>query len=192
MAQKEDRRVKRTRKLLREALVELILEKGYGAITVQDILDRADVGRSTFYAHFNSKDDLLVGDAPYFHIYFEDIEEDLDLNEIELIPSFLEMFEHVEEQRHLFKALVAGDGVDLVQRAVQTHLCTTFEARFNWFVEQGRPLTMPAPVLAHYLTGGLMSLIIWWLDEEIPYSPKEINEMFMQMARGTAVSNSIK
>lgn len=186
MAQKEDRRVTRTKRLLRNALVELILEKGYGAITVQNILDRADVGRSTFYAHFNSKDDLLVGDAPYFHIIMDDVQE--AGTDTELIPSLLDMFEHVAEQQQLFRALVAGKGVNLVQEAVQKHLYTTFEARFNWFAERGRPIPFPAPALAHYLTGGLMSLLKWWLDEEMPYSPEAINEMFMQMARNTVVA----
>ncbi len=188
MTQKEDRRVTRTKKLLRNALVELILEKGYGAITVQDILDRADVGRSTFYAHFNSKDDLLVGDAPYFHIIMDDVQE--AGTEAELIPSFLDMFEHVAEQRRLFRALVAGEGVNLVQEAAQKYLYTTLEARLNWFAEQGRPIPLPVPVLAHFLTGGLMSLLIWWLDAETPYSPAEINEMFLEMAHNTAVSNN--
>ena len=55
-----DRRVRRTRALLRDALVTLILEKGYNAVTVQDIIDRANVGRSTFYAHFENKDKLLL------------------------------------------------------------------------------------------------------------------------------------
>lgn len=188
MAQKEDRRVKRTKKLLRDALVELILEKGYGAITVQDILDQADVGRSTFYAHFGSKDDLLVGDAPYFHIMFE--EDQSAEGVIDPIPSFLAMFEHVAEQRQLFRALVGGEGVNLVQQAVQTHLCTTFVAHFDLLAQHDQSLSLPSPVVAHYLTGGLMSLLIWWLDEEMPYSPDEINVMFMQMARGTAVSNT--
>ena len=55
-----DRRVGKTRKALKEALTDLILEKGYEAVTVQDVIDRADVGRSTFYAHFVDKDDLLM------------------------------------------------------------------------------------------------------------------------------------
>ena len=186
MTPTEDRRVTRTKRLLRNALVELILEKGYGAITVQDILDRADVGRSTFYAHFNSKDDLLVGDAPYFHIIMDDLEE--AGTEPELVPSFLDMFEHVAEQQQLFRALVVGEGVNLVTEAVQKHLYTTFEERFNRLTERGREIPFPAPALAHYLTGGLMSLLKWWLDAGMRYSPVEINEMFLRMARNTAVS----
>ena len=57
---KEDRRVGRTRRLMHEALMALIVEKGYETVTVQDILDRADVGRSTFYAHYRDKDELLL------------------------------------------------------------------------------------------------------------------------------------
>lgn len=55
-----DRRVRRTRATLHRALIELMIERGYDRVTVQDVLNRADVGRSTFYAHFHSKDDLLV------------------------------------------------------------------------------------------------------------------------------------
>jgi hypothetical protein len=106
----------------------------------------------------------------------------------ELIPSFLDMFEHVAEQQQIFRALVAGEGVNLVQEAVQKHLCTTFEARFNWFAKQGREIPFPPPALAHYLTGGLMSLLKWWLNAGMTYSPAEINEIFLGMARNTAVS----
>ena len=62
-ATSEDRRVRRTRRRLRAALLELILAKGYDKVTIQDVLDRADVGRATFYAHFRDKDDLLVSGA---------------------------------------------------------------------------------------------------------------------------------
>src|SRR5438552_11345004 len=58
---KEDRRIQRTRLMLRSAMVSLIRERGFEALTVQDIIDRADVGRSTFYSHFKSKEDLLEG-----------------------------------------------------------------------------------------------------------------------------------
>ena len=57
--QRVDRRVQRTRQLLNRALMELIVEKGYDSVTVQDIIDRANLGRSTFYAHYQDKDDLL-------------------------------------------------------------------------------------------------------------------------------------
>lgn len=63
MTEPADRRVRRTRRALHQALIGLMLERGYARITVQDILDRADVGRSTFYAHFRNKDDLLVGSS---------------------------------------------------------------------------------------------------------------------------------
>ncbi|NJM53793.1 MAG: TetR family transcriptional regulator [Blastocatellia bacterium] len=57
-----DRRTNRTQKALRNALIELILEKHYDTISVQDIIDRADIGRSTFYNHFRDKEDLFRGD----------------------------------------------------------------------------------------------------------------------------------
>jgi len=65
----EDRRVRRTRTLLQDALIALILEKGYEAVTVQDIIDRADVGRSTFYAHFLDKQQLLLSRVEELHAF---------------------------------------------------------------------------------------------------------------------------
>ena len=60
MAKKQDRRVQRTRQQPRGALLSLIQERGFEALSVQDIIDRANVGRVTFYAHFDNKEDLLV------------------------------------------------------------------------------------------------------------------------------------
>src|SRR3954463_709578 len=103
--EKNDRRSNRTRELLSGALVELMLEKHYDTITVQDILDRADIGRSTFYAHYTDKEDLLISEiASLIH--------SMELSTIEqahehsgLLPS-LAFFRHVREQRRLMQAFI--------------------------------------------------------------------------------------
>ena len=77
MEKKGDRRINRTRKLMHEALMALIVEKGYEAVTVQDILDRADVGRSTFYAHYRDKDQLLLSGFEYLRTLFEQQQQSL-------------------------------------------------------------------------------------------------------------------
>src|SRR4029453_6969780 len=103
-----DRRVRRTRELLRRALLSLVQEQGYERITVQDILDRADVGRSTFYAHYRDKDDLLLSG-------FEDIRAALATEreeaehgagaKRELLQPLLIVFRHVEAHRHFWQPL---------------------------------------------------------------------------------------
>src|SRR5215216_7578048 len=108
-----DRRIRRTRELLRRALFSLIQEQGYDRITVQDLLDRADIGRSTFYAHYRDKDDLLRS-------AFEDIRSALaaERKAVEQAPGasgqflqpLLVVFRHVEGHRHLWLPLARQGG----------------------------------------------------------------------------------
>lgn len=179
---KEDRRVQRTRQLLREALISLILEQRYETITVQDILDRANVGRSTFYAHFPDKEALLLssfyelGQDLHAHI----IEEVEQLKEAEGI-SCLHLFRHAESNYPLYKAMMGGKGIDVVVE-------TGTEYMQIYLQEQIKPLTgnnepqVPMLVLIKYLTGALMSLLRWWLDNDMPHSPEKMDEMFQQIA----------
>jgi AcrR family transcriptional regulator len=104
-AEPTDRRVRRTQDLLRRALLSLIQEKGYDRITVQDILDRADIGRSTFYAHYRDKDDLLRAG-------FQDIRAALAAerdgadrrpgSKAELLEPMLAVFDHVGRHRQFW------------------------------------------------------------------------------------------
>ena len=112
---KPDRRVARSKRALKEALTDLILERGYEAVTVQDVIDRADVGRSTFYAHFLDKDDLLMAiladldmPAPDHTMWMPDD------------PAFgwtLELFRHFGSGRRLFKAVAGSQSGPLARRA---------------------------------------------------------------------------
>ena len=105
-----DRRVQRTRRLLHKALISLILEKKYESITVQEILDRADVGRSTFYMHFQDKDQLLFNGFQYLQSFLEEARVDTGTtprNRYERIIGFsLPMFEHAQVYRRVNRALL--------------------------------------------------------------------------------------
>src|SRR5690606_24086942 len=94
-----DRRVRRTREALRRALIEEILEKGYAQVTVQDIIDRADVGRSTFYAHFQDKDDLLFYGLEELRTAFDPARQDPGRS-----PT-LAVFEHMHRSRQVWQAM---------------------------------------------------------------------------------------
>src|SRR5215467_10760821 len=103
---KPDRRVARSRRALKEALTDLILEKGYEAVTVQDVIDRADVGRSTFYAHFVDKDDLLMAILADLEVPGPDSSQWTADD-----PAFgwtLELFRHFGSGKRLFKAVAGG------------------------------------------------------------------------------------
>jgi AcrR family transcriptional regulator len=183
--QKVDRRVQRTRQLLKDALIALILEKGYDKITVQNIIDRANVGRSTFYAHFLDKDDLMESSV-------EKLKEELGQHmflasdgdpENVLMPS-LALFRHTQKQHHLYKAMIGGKGIDIVVKAIRDGLTAHARAHFEDAERAGKRLAIPMDILVTHLAGSLQTLLTWWLDNDIPYSPERMNEMFMQLVVG--------
>jgi len=135
---KADRRSRRTRRLIAEALIALMLEGRYDHITVQEIIDRADVGRSTFYAHYRDKEDVLTSEAERVLALLH-LDPD-DTGGQQLLPS-LSLFRHVQEQHHLYHALVRGHGVDLLyetgQRYLSARRTATRRAGERWACARG-------------------------------------------------------
>ncbi len=173
---KLDRRERRTRQALANALIALMQEKRYDAITVQDILDRADVGRSTFYAHYRDKEDLFVSEFQATLGKLLGQMEDGD--EGEVIPS-LQLFRHFREHHHLYQALVRGHGLDPLYRASRSYLTQVIEGRILRLAgAAGRQPAAPLPVLSNYLAGALLNLTQWWFDNEMPYPPERMAEIF--------------
>ncbi|MBN1139622.1 MAG: TetR/AcrR family transcriptional regulator [Anaerolineae bacterium] len=178
-----DRRVQRTRQLLHDALIALILEKGYDEITVQDIIDRANIGRSTFYAHYLDKQDLLERGL-------ERLREELGQNLARsdgaagtgwaIVPA-LALFRHTGRHHHLFRAMIGGTGIELVVKTIDEALTAHAQARLDRLVaERGQP-SIPPCVIAPYLVGALLALLTWWLDHDMPYPPERMDEMFRQL-----------
>ena len=177
MSDKQDRRSQRTRRLLSEALVELIREKGYNSITVSDIIDRANVGRSTFYAHYRDKDDLLAGEMDrVIDVLSRDIPHESH-EENSLFPS-LGLFRHVGEEYELYKALVWSSGVDLLFKHVQKSLSQRIEQSLQ---ESGSEFDVPIPMLANFVAGSFLTLLKWWLDNKMIYSPEQMDEIFQKL-----------
>lgn len=177
MNNKKDRRSQRTRRLLSEALVELIREKDYNTITVSDIIDRANVGRSTFYVHYRDKDDLFVAEMDRV---IDVLSKDFMLESHEenyLFPS-LGLFRHVREEYELYKALAWGPGIDLLIKHVQKSLSEKIEMSLK---ESGSEFNTPVPILANYIAGSFLTLLKWWLDNKMIYSPEQIDEIFKKL-----------
>jgi AcrR family transcriptional regulator len=184
-----DRRVRRTRALLHTSLIELILKKGYNRITVQDILDEADVGRSTFYAHYRSKDDLLVGGWEEFRAAVAGQFQPSGEGDRLLAPT-LALFRHVEDHRHLYRAMVGGQGSELVERSMRQLLSEMVADQIRSQLQvalgvmgqksserdEGR-----LELAVQFLVGGLIGLLTWWLDNEAPYTADEMHARFQRL-----------
>ena len=169
---KKDRRSQRTRHLLSAALVELIREKDYNSITVNDIIKRANVGRSTFYAHYRDKDDLFVGEMDRV---IEVLSQRIPGQEqMPFFPS-LGLFRHVGEEYELYKALIWTPGIDLLIKHMQKSLSQRIEQGLE---KSGQDFDIPLPVLANFIAGSFLTLLKWWLENKRMYSPEDMDDMF--------------
>ena len=183
---KTDRRVGRTRELLQKALIELIREREYDTITIQDIVDRANVGRTTFYLHYNSKDELFVSCHEAilreFHIGALHPLSREELLAPDAPSGSTSAYQHLEEARHLlFSIFQSRDGLPILRRIRDWNaqeIETTLRTGFNE-VES----TIPLDVLAHYLAGAQIALVQWWLEKRQPYTPQMLAQMFHRLQR---------
>lgn len=186
MPQVRDRRVGRTQEQLREALLSLIRERGFETLTVQDIIDRANVGRATFYAHFDNKDDLLVSG-------FDRLRESLRALQREAMnrPGPLdgrvlaftrEVFAHTDAHRDLFRMMIGRRSGAAVQRILHKLLLDLIRHDVNACAERGRPAP-PREARVHFLTGALFGLLMWWVEgDRRPMPVAEVNALFHRMA----------
>jgi AcrR family transcriptional regulator len=174
MSPQPDRRVRRTRDTLHQSLVALILEKGYERITVQDILDRADVGRSTFYTHYQGKDDLLLSGFDELRSAFA---AEARTAPDELLRPMRALFRHVDENRALHRALVGRR--ELAIRPLRTDLADvlTEHLRPHLRIDE-RELDRTVA----FVISGLTGLVGWWLDTGAPFTADEMYQRFRELA----------
>ena len=180
---KADRRSERTRQLLNTALIELMLEQRYDEITVQDIIDRANIGRSTFYAHYLDKEDLLVSGFTQVLDTLSQHPQQHDEGENPALPSLARFFQHVQEHHQLYKALVHGGGIDRLFKKSHQHMRRNIEQHLAALIPAGQAPAAPLPLVADYLSGAILSMLTWWLDNDMPYSPEHMDMLFQQLVR---------
>lgn len=177
MGEVQDRRVARTQRALNDALFALIQTKGYDRTTVQDIIDRADVGRSTFYAHYDTKDDLLLSSMSRLTADIDRHLEDASGLTGPVLP-VRGLFHHVAQHRPLFGALFGTSGIDLVMRAAEEMLAARALATIQAREAAGERHAVAAAVRAPFLAGALMAYVRWWLDAGMPMGPDEATDTF--------------
>lgn len=178
-----DRRVVRTRQMLREALISLILERGYDKLTVNDITERADLRRATFYLHYRDKEELLLATLQET---FDDLVQQLEpvmhddvLGGKTNLSTFQIIFEHVAANNRLYRAILGGQAGAAIGRRIRTYLAQHVARSLRSLKPDD--LIVPAEVLANYIAGSEVALIQWWLESDMPYSAQEMAGMAQQM-----------
>jgi AcrR family transcriptional regulator len=180
-----DRRVRRTRELLRSAFRSLIHEKGYDRITVQDILDRADVGRSTFYAHYRDKEDLLRSGFEDVHTALaaeKDAAERQAGHDTPFLQPLLAVFQHVEAYRQFWGPTSRTGGHDLVVRILQEGIDDLVRAHFRSQFPDADPNQLEHDAAMRFAASACMGLLMWWLDNDVRWSAEEIHATFRHLA----------
>jgi AcrR family transcriptional regulator len=181
-----DRRITRTRGVLQHALTALILKKGYEAITIQDICDEANVGRSTFYAHYTSKDDLKRRGFEHLRKELADRQREApaapgDMKDRSLGFS-LTMFEHARDHIDLYRALVGGRGGTVSLGQIRKILSDLVRNEFAATVGKESADVIPRELVVQYVVGAYMAVLTWWLDGGAKLPPKRIDAMFRRLA----------
>jgi AcrR family transcriptional regulator len=179
-AKKPDERILRTRHKLSMALVELIQEKPIEAVTVQDVLDRASVGRSTFYLHFRDKNDLLLSVLEWF---LETMSTELNRRgekSLRVMP-VTEMFAHIGGQNRILHALQEGNRMIDFYDLAQGYFARGIEQRLRESKRLEKLSQREIAARAVGLAGSLLSLLRWWLDRGAQEKPEEMDALFHRM-----------
>ena len=178
-----DRRIRRTQKLLREALMELTLEKGYKNITIQDVTERADIGYRTYFRHYAGLDELLIDVAKS---RLDDIYELLNLPAPDTILDdpiqyFREigckLFEYIQENQTEFRFLLMDHSLRFVLDPVMKRACERAEENLQYLPQKN----ISAALAANHIIASAFSLMRWWLENEMPHTPQRMGEIFTEL-----------
>jgi AcrR family transcriptional regulator len=185
-----DRRIQRTKQLLSEALMALVIEKGYEAVTVQDIIDRANVGRSTFYAHFENKEQLLFNGRMHVEKMLFG-EEDERKERSGAAIDFLALYRHAAENATIAKAMLGKQGGDLILSHVQTVIAhklappikkPAHKTKYSVLNARAKEEQM-VQFLAEATASALVRLIVCWLEADMPFTEEEMAEQSNALLR---------
>ena len=184
-----DVRTVRTQRALVEALVDLLRTHDFDAITVTQLLDRARVGRATFYAHYRNKDDLLLSDFErmlgLLDRHFEGSERG------RRVAPVAELFQHVRDYRDFQRALARSGRMEVLTDILAGHLARTIERRLRALGGEDAPRapSLPLSAIARVLGAAGVELLMWWLDRDATFSAAEMDARFHELVwRGVAAA----
>jgi AcrR family transcriptional regulator len=177
---KLDRRIQKTRKLLVDSLLDLILEKGYDDVTIQDIIDRANVGRSTFYAHFENKEQLLIGNDKFKELLSQSLEKSSNA-EIDL----LNIYQHVEEHHKLAKVFFGKKSGDIIKDHFHNMFAHIIKDYFKKRINREKLEKQMEPLIIEASASAMCSLLFNWVSNDMPFTAQEM------ATKGREILNSI-
>jgi AcrR family transcriptional regulator len=182
---RHERRKLRTRKKLKEATLSLVLEKGFDDVTIQDIVERADLGRGTFYVHYRDLQDIL------WDIIQDGLQESMQVGEFRSSQGayppgyvgYLVTFETAAKHQDLYRVMLGGKGSALITQRVADYLAGSIQDSIE--SRQFMPdVDFPPAITAQYVVGALMRLVLWWLETPNDFTPTQMVDMVYKLIHG--------
>jgi len=183
---KSDRRVQRTRELLQKTLIELMDERAYESITIQEIVDRANIGRTAFYLHYHNKDELFMSCheaiVSQFHLgLFHPLSRE-ELLSSEIPPEMNSAYHHLEEGRALLYPIFQGKDSQLILRKIRDRSAREIQANLRASFDEADSI-IPLDMLANYLAGAQIAFMQWWLEKRRPNTPENLTQALHRLQR---------
>jgi AcrR family transcriptional regulator len=176
-AKKTDPRARRTRDALGDALVALIEERPFESITVQDVLDRAGVGRSTFYAHYSDKEDLFVSDVDEFwSCMAQRLTRSAEVSD--RVAPVRELFEHAAGMGPFLSALREAGKHHEVSELGRMHFARAIAERLARSPKGRHLSSAQCEAIAIAEAGAIFAMLDWWLWKGETMTPAEVDELF--------------
>lgn len=182
----EDIRVRRTRRLLADAMIELALDRPFELITVRDLTDRAGIGYATFFRHYSGKEELL-------RTMLQELLDDL---QVLVLPyagenpasAAVEVFRHAERNAHLYRLLLrTAHAIELLPAALQVGAASIRE---NYRPREDSPV--PFEVATEHLVRSFIGLVEWWLESDMPYPPERMATIYDELVRRPLETSSLE
>lgn len=184
---KRDRRIERTHQLLSKALMDLIIERGYDSITIQDITDRANVSRTTFYLHFKDKDELLFTSMEAIYDGLLSGHEgwqptEIDFSDVENLDCNAADWEHVADYADFYRVMLSDKGSIRFLWEVLSYLTAMTESALKKKSGEHEP-KLPLGLISAFLSGAQIGVTKWWVEnDQMHYTPEEIAKMHFLLA----------
>jgi len=178
------RRNQKTIQLLQNALAELIAEKAYDDITIQEILDRANVGRSTFYTHFENKDQLLRSMLTLLNERFEEGIRQLSAGQGRFEDNSANMpfnvLRFVQQHHRLFRAML-GTQDQRARNPLYDYLFASAREHFRSMAQRIQRDPLRTELAANFYASAFIGALVWWLENDMAYSPEVFGQMLNQL-----------
>lgn len=174
-----DRRQQKTRKAIYEAFTKLLEKKKYGSITVQEIIDEANIGRSTFYSHFETKDELLceLCTEIFNHVFSKELMKekthDFSTEQNDMGHKITHILYHLQDNRGYIKGILSSESADLFMRYFKEHLTKVFDVAI-----EDKDFIMPKDYMLNHMVCDFAESVRWWMKHE-EYTPEDIGKFYM-------------